>query len=76
MKEEVKEHRRLQEIFGQAEVVHVANPFYAVSWWLMVPSAEITRTCLQGTSSSDEQEETMASSGEEVVLIERSEGED
>ena len=31
MKEEVEEHRRLQEMFGRAQVVHVANPFYAVS---------------------------------------------
>ena len=31
IKKEVEEHRQLQEIYGQAEVVHVANPFYAVS---------------------------------------------
>ena len=31
IKKEVEEHRQLQGIYGQAEVVHVANPFYTVS---------------------------------------------
>ena len=30
--EEVEEHRALQEMFGQEEVVHVENLFFSVSW--------------------------------------------
>ena len=56
-------------MFGQEEVVHVMNPFFSGSWRFPF--------LFQDTSSSDEQEEPMASSGDmEVVVIESSEGDE